>query len=70
MQARVLSRRASEVLGVVLFALAVLWVVAMFSYTPKDAAWFFHAGTNQVPMNFAGRVGAFLAELSLQLFGF
>ncbi len=70
MQARVLSRRASEVLGVVLFALAVLWVVAMFSYTPKDAAWFFHAGTNQVPLNFAGRVGAFLAELSLQLFGF
>jgi S-DNA-T family DNA segregation ATPase FtsK/SpoIIIE len=70
LQARALSRRASEVLGVALFALAVLWVVALFSYTPKDAAWFFHAGANHVPMNFAGRVGAFLAELSLQLFGF
>jgi S-DNA-T family DNA segregation ATPase FtsK/SpoIIIE len=65
-----LSRRASEVLGVALFALALLWVVALVSYTPNDAAWFFHAGANRVPMNFAGRVGAFLAELSFQLFGF
>jgi S-DNA-T family DNA segregation ATPase FtsK/SpoIIIE len=65
-----LSRRASEVLGVVLVALALLWVVALVSYTPNDAAWFFHAGTNKVPANFAGRVGAFLSELSFQLFGY
>ena len=70
MQLPALSRRASEVLGVALFALALLWVVALVSYTPNDAAWFFHAGTNHVPMNFAGRVGAFLSELSFQLFGF
>jgi S-DNA-T family DNA segregation ATPase FtsK/SpoIIIE len=65
-----LSRRASEVFGVVLFSLTLLWLVALVSYTPNDAAWFFHAGSNHVPNNFAGRVGAFLSELSFQLFGF
>ena len=70
MQLPSLSRRASEVFGVVLFFLTLLWVIALVSYTPNDAAWFFHAGANHVPMNFAGRVGAFLSELSFQLFGF
>ena len=65
-----LSRRASEVLGVLFFAGALLWVVALVSYTPDDGAWFFHAGTNHIPANFAGRVGAFLSELSFQLFGY
>jgi S-DNA-T family DNA segregation ATPase FtsK/SpoIIIE len=32
--------------------------------------WFFSAGLNAAPANFAGRVGAFLAELSFQLVGY
>ena len=32
--------------------------------------WFFSAGSGGQPVNFAGRVGAFLAELSFQLLGY
>jgi DNA segregation ATPase FtsK/SpoIIIE, S-DNA-T family len=64
-----LSRRVSEVVGVALFAAALLWLVALGSYEPGDPVWFFTTGT-ETPANFAGRVGAFLAELSFQLFGY
>jgi S-DNA-T family DNA segregation ATPase FtsK/SpoIIIE len=66
---RELSRRVSEVVGVALFAGALLWLVALASYEPTDPAWFFSTGV-EAPANFAGRVGAFLAELSFQLFGY
>jgi S-DNA-T family DNA segregation ATPase FtsK/SpoIIIE len=65
-----LSRRVSEVVGVGLFAAALLWLVALASYDTHDAAWFFSTGSNDAPGNFAGRVGAFLAELSFQLVGY
>jgi DNA segregation ATPase FtsK/SpoIIIE, S-DNA-T family len=65
-----LSRRASEFLGVVLFALALIWLIALASYSPADPVWFFSVGSRAVPVNFAGRVGAFLAELSFQLVGY
>jgi S-DNA-T family DNA segregation ATPase FtsK/SpoIIIE len=64
-----LSRRVSEVVGVALFASAMLWLVALASYEPTDPVWFFTTGSD-VPVNFAGRVGAFLAELSFQLLGY
>ena len=35
-----------------------------------DPVWFFSTGAHATPVNFAGRVGAFLAELSFQLFGY
>ena len=63
-----MSRRMSEVLGVVLFAASLLWLISLASYSPADPAWFFNTGTS-APTNFAGRLGAFLAELSFQLFG-
>jgi S-DNA-T family DNA segregation ATPase FtsK/SpoIIIE len=64
------SRRASEFVGVALFAAALIWIVALASYEPKDPVWFFSTGAHAAPANFAGRVGAFLAELSFQLFGY
>src|SRR5262245_48101573 len=64
------SRRFSEVVGVALFAAALIWIVALASYEPADPAWFFSTGLHAAPANFAGRVGAFLAELSFQLFGY
>jgi S-DNA-T family DNA segregation ATPase FtsK/SpoIIIE len=64
------SRRVSEIVGVVLFALSLIWLIALASYDPNDAAWFFVTGTNDVPSNFIGPVGAFLAELSFQVMGF
>jgi DNA segregation ATPase FtsK/SpoIIIE, S-DNA-T family len=65
-----LSRRLSEVVGVALFAASLIWLIALASYDPNDTAWFFAAGSNDVPANFIGRVGAFLAELSFQVAGF
>jgi S-DNA-T family DNA segregation ATPase FtsK/SpoIIIE len=64
------SRRVSEIFGVALFAAALIWIVALATYEPSDPAWFFSAGLRGSPANFAGRVGAFLAELSFQLFGY
>ena len=65
-----LSRRVSEVVGVALFAAALIWLIALATYDANDSAWFFSTGTNEIPANFAGRVGAFLSELSFQLLGY
>ncbi|HJU45066.1 MAG TPA: DNA translocase FtsK 4TM domain-containing protein [Vicinamibacterales bacterium] len=65
-----LSRRVSEVVGVALFAAALIWLIALATYDPSDPAWFFSTGTHDVPANFAGRVGAFLSELSYQILGY
>ena len=65
-----LSRRLSEVVGVALFALSLIWLIALVSYSPADPVWFFNTGADGPPENFAGRVGAFMAELSYQLIGY
>lgn len=64
------SRRLSEFVGVVLFASALIWLIALSTYAPTDPVWFFNAGGPDTPANFAGRVGSFLAELSYQLLGY
>jgi DNA segregation ATPase FtsK/SpoIIIE, S-DNA-T family len=68
--ASALSRRLSEVVGVALFALSLIWLIALATYNAADPVWFFNTGANLPPANFAGRVGAFLAELSFQLGGY
>jgi DNA segregation ATPase FtsK/SpoIIIE, S-DNA-T family len=64
------SRRLSEFLGVALFGLALMWLISLASYGPSDPVWFFTTSADLAPANFGGRVGAFLAELSYQLFGY
>jgi S-DNA-T family DNA segregation ATPase FtsK/SpoIIIE len=64
------SRRFSEFIGVALFALALIWLVSLASYSASDPVWFFNTGSDIPPANFAGRVGAFIAELSYQLLGY
>ncbi|MGH9346563.1 MAG: DNA translocase FtsK 4TM domain-containing protein, partial [Vicinamibacterales bacterium] len=64
------SRRISEFLGVALFALALIWLIALVTYEPTDPVWFFTTEASRPPANFVGRVGAFLAELSFQIFGY
>jgi S-DNA-T family DNA segregation ATPase FtsK/SpoIIIE len=64
------SRRVREFIGVALFALALLWLIALASYSASDPVWFFNTGSDIPPANFAGRVGAFMAELSYQLLGY
>ena len=44
MAGSVLSRRLSEFIGVALFALALLWLIALASYSPADPVWFFNTG--------------------------
>jgi hypothetical protein len=58
-----LSRRLSEFVGVALFALSLLWLIALASYSASDPVWFFNTGADGPPANFAGRIGAFMAEL-------
>ncbi len=70
MSGSTVSRRVCEFVGVALFAAALIWVVSLASYDPSDPVWFFSTGAHAAPANFAGRVGAFLAELSFQLFGY
>ena len=65
-----ISRRVSEFSGVALFALALVWLIALATYDPADAVWFFHAGGQAPPHNFVGQVGALLAEASYQVVGF
>ena len=70
MAASSISRRISEFVGVALFAAALIWLIALATYDPNDPVWFFSTGTHDVPANFAGRVGAFLSELSYQVIGY
>ena len=65
-----LSRWGSEFFGVALFAAALFSLVALATYDPLDPVWFFSTDGHETPVNFAGRVGAFVAELSFQLVGF
>ncbi len=64
------SRRISEFVGVALFALTLIWLIALVTHEPTDPVWFFTTDAAHPPANFIGRVGAFLSELSLQLFGY
>ena len=57
-------------MGVALFAMALIWLISLVTYEPSDPVWFFTTGVSHPPANFVGRVGAFLAELSFQLFGY
>jgi DNA segregation ATPase FtsK/SpoIIIE, S-DNA-T family len=70
LNSRTFSRRISEFAGVALFALALIWLIALVTYEPTDPVWFFTTDAPHPPANFVGRVGAFLSELSFQLFGY
>jgi DNA segregation ATPase FtsK/SpoIIIE, S-DNA-T family len=65
-----LSRRISEFVGVLCFAAALLWLIALATYNPDDPAWFFNTGATGAATNLAGRAGAFVAELSHQVVGY
>jgi DNA segregation ATPase FtsK/SpoIIIE, S-DNA-T family len=65
-----LPRRISEFLGVALFALGLIWLISLVTHEPTDPVWFFTTEGARAPANFVGRVGAFMSELSFQLFGY
>jgi S-DNA-T family DNA segregation ATPase FtsK/SpoIIIE len=64
------SNRGAELLGLVAFALALMLLIALATFDPRDPAPFFKAGAEATARNFIGPFGAFLAEMLIpQLFG-
>src|SRR5882672_2058535 len=60
-----------ELLGLCAFAAALMLVISLATYDPRDPAPFFKAGASGPARNFIGPIGAFVAELLVpQLFGF
>ena len=65
-----MSRRLSEFAGVALFALALIWLIALVTWDAADPVWYFTTTAARPPVNFVGPFGAFLSEVSFQLFGY
>jgi len=63
------SRRVSEFVGVALFAAALIWIIALPA-TSRATRCVLQQRRARRAGELAGRVGAFLAELSFQLFGY
>ncbi|HUL77439.1 MAG TPA: DNA translocase FtsK [Vicinamibacteria bacterium] len=64
------SSRGAELVGLVAFALALMLLIAIATFDPRDPAPFFRAGVDGPARNFIGPFGAFLAEMLVpQLFG-
>ena len=51
------------------FFLLTIWLIALLSYSPADPAWS-SSGASSVIVNRAGRMGAWLADMSYFLLGF
>ncbi|QIL43412.1 DNA translocase FtsK [Acidovorax sp. HDW3] len=60
------GQELSLVLGLVAL---VVWLLALLSYSPQDAAWS-TSGTGAMASNWVGRLGAWLADSSYFLLGF
>jgi len=62
--------RTSEIIGIFLFFLAIFLFISLISYDSKDPSWASAAPSDQKISNYAGKVGASLSEVFLQLLGF
>ncbi|MET0310521.1 MAG: DNA translocase FtsK 4TM domain-containing protein [Burkholderiaceae bacterium] len=64
------ARRFAHEIGIILGLLAlVIWLLALLSYSPLDAAWS-TSGSGGPVRNWVGRLGAWAADASYYLFGF
>jgi DNA segregation ATPase FtsK/SpoIIIE, S-DNA-T family len=64
-----IGRFINEIALVAGFVLLLLWLIALLSYSPQDAAWS-TSGNGQAIRNQVGRLGAWMADLSYFAFGF
>lgn len=62
-------RFAQEISLIAGFVILLFWLLAMFSYTPSDAAWS-TSGTGGDVKNWGGRIGAWMADGSYYLAGY
>jgi S-DNA-T family DNA segregation ATPase FtsK/SpoIIIE len=65
-----LSRRVSEFAGVVLFAVALIWFIALVTHSNADPVWYFNNIESGHVDNFVGRFGAFISLVSIQIVGY
>ena len=63
------GRFASEMALVTGFVLLALWLIALLTYSPQDVAWS-TSGARVAVFNKAGRLGAWVADVSYFLMGF
>ena len=64
-----MGRFANEITLIAGFVLLVLWLVALLTYSPQDAAWS-TSGAGASVVNRVGRLGAWIADASYFLLGF
>lgn len=64
-----LARFANEMALVTGFVLIALWLIALLSYSPQDAAWS-TSGAGAAVINRAGRLGAWIADMSYFVLGY
>ncbi len=64
-----MGRFANEIALIAGFVLLALWLIAMLTYSPQDAAWS-TSGAGLPLANRAGRLGAWVADVSYFLLGF
>ena len=64
-----MGRFANEITLIVGFVGLVLWLVALLTYAPQDAAWS-TSGAGMPVLNRVGRLGAWVADLSYFVLGF
>ena len=64
-----LARFANELALLAGFVVLAIWLLAMMSYSPQDAAWT-TSGEGGGVLNRAGRLGAWIADMSYFLLGF
>ena len=64
-----MGRFANEIALIAGFVFLVLWLVALLTYSPLDAAWS-TSGAGMPLVNRIGRLGAWVADVSYFLFGF
>jgi len=64
-----MGRFANEITLIVGFVLLVLWLIALLTYSPQDAAWS-TSGAGLPVLNRVGRLGAWIADASYFLMGF
>ena len=62
--------RTSEIIGIFLFFLAIFLFISLISYDSKDPSWASATPSDQKISNYAGKAGASLSEVFLQLLGF
>jgi len=59
-----------EIAGILLICLAAFLLISLISFDAKDPSWANAAAAGQKTHNYGGKVGAWLADALLQVFGF